>query len=174
MRTISKPVSLRSGAIELGEVLLDIGRHQGRGLRDPLSQSMEAEFTPAQIHSLVWLGFDGPLTMGDLARRCCITEKTITGIVDRMERLGLFQRARDQADRRVVRVQLLRKGEAAFQKLRENMIRRLERMLAMLEPDDRRGLLKIFEKLRDRLAAGDEGVRGRHPKGAPKGSKEGA
>ncbi len=173
MQTISKPVRLRSEAISLGKLLLDIGRR--RGLRDPLSQSIEAEFTPAQIHSLMWLGFDGPLTMGDLARRCGITVKTITGVVDRMERLGLFKRARNQTDRRVVRVQLQAKGETAFKALRENMIGKLECMLALLDPDARRGLLEIFAKLRDRLAAVNEEPRAKRLKGTLKGpSKEGA
>jgi DNA-binding MarR family transcriptional regulator len=150
MRNVSKDGSLRAQAIELGRLLLDIGRK--RGLRDPLSSSIEAEFTPAQIHSILWLGFDGPLTMGELARRCGITEKTITGIVDRMERLGLFQRVRDLVDRRVVRVQLLPGGERAFRTVRDGMLAKLSAMLEMLDPDDRKGILRIFEKLRDRAA----------------------
>jgi DNA-binding MarR family transcriptional regulator len=159
MRNVSKDGSLRTEAIALGRLLLDIGRK--RGLRDPLSSHIEAEFTPAQIHSLVWLGFDGPLTMGELARRCGITEKTITGLVDRMERLGMLQRERDLGDRRVVHVQLLPEGECAFRKLRDGMVAKLSRMLAMLDPDDRKGLLRIFEKLRDRVAQGapEDGAR---------------
>lgn len=150
MRNISKVGNLRSDAIELGKCLLEIGRK--RGLRDPLACSIEAEFTHVQIHSLTWLGFDGPLTMGELARRCAITEKTITGIVDRMERLKLFVRVRDSEDRRVVRVKLTEQGETAFLEMRESMVNKLVTILQLLDRDDRKGLLRIFSKLSDRLA----------------------
>lgn len=150
MRNISKEGSLRSEAIELGKCLLEIGRK--RGLRDPLASSIEAEFTHPQIHCVTWLGFDGPLTMGELARRCGITEKTITGIVDRMERLSLFVRVRNDEDRRVVRVKLTKEGEAAFLKMREGMVAKLVGILQLLDPEDRKGLLRIFSNLKDRIA----------------------
>jgi DNA-binding MarR family transcriptional regulator len=156
MRNIHKEGSLRLAAIELGKCLLDIGRR--RTLRDPLASSMEmeAEFTPPQLHSLTWLGFDGPLTMGELARRCAITEKTITGVVDRMERLNLFHRERDLEDRRMVRVRLTKQGEATFAKLRENVVAKLAGLLQLLDPEDRKGLQRIFENLRDRMDVGVE------------------
>ncbi len=153
MRNISKEGSLRADAIALGECLLALGRK--RGLRDPLSSSIEVAFTGPQVHSLTWLGFDGPLTMGELARRCGITEKTITGIVDRMEKLSLFVRERDDHDRRVVRVKLTKDGDAAFQHMREAMLEKLVAMLQLLDPDDRKGLLRIFQKLNDRVANRD-------------------
>lgn len=151
MRNTSKSKSL-AAARRLGDLLTDIGRQ--RGLRDPILGECAAgsDFTPSQIHALMWLGTDGALTMGELARRSSITEKTITGVVDRLERDGLLQRVRDQADRRVVRVVLTKKGSAAYEDLSGHIQEHLGEFLSLLEPDDREALFRILEKLRDRLA----------------------
>src|SRR4051812_31194817 len=77
----------------LGQLLLQLGRV--RPLRDPIGQALAAmNINPAQMHTMLWLGSDGPLTMGEIARRLGITEKTVTGIVDRLERDKYCQRVR--------------------------------------------------------------------------------
>lgn len=132
--------------------MLSIGRQ--KSLRDPLVGECAAElkFTASQIHVVMWLGVDGPLTMGDLARRVCITEKTITGVIDRLERDGYLQRVRDQSDRRVIRVILTKKGETEFHRLNEHVTEQIERFLSLLDKGDREALFRILEKLRDRVA----------------------
>src|SRR5688500_5634804 len=90
--------------------LAAIGRRNS--LRDPVaSMTADMGLGPAQIHALMWLREDGPLTMGVLAQRCGVTDKTITGVVDRLERDGYVGRERDLEDRRVVRVALVKKGK---------------------------------------------------------------
>src|SRR5689334_18604765 len=96
----------------LKELLLGLGRR--RPLRDPLSSGAELELAGPQLHTMVWLGHDGPLTMGELARRLGVTEKGFTGIADRLEKHGYCQRERDTNDRRVVRLRLTSKGESFF------------------------------------------------------------
>ena len=45
-----------------------------RSLRDPVAASCEElGLTAPQVHALLWLGHDGPLTMGELARRVAVT-----------------------------------------------------------------------------------------------------
>ena len=101
MRNIS---GLDDAARRMLELLVAVGRRNS--LRDPLAQLTETlELTPPQLHGVMWLGQDGPLPMGELARRVGVTEKTITGIVDRLEREGYAQRERDPGDRRVVHVE---------------------------------------------------------------------
>ena len=46
----------------------------------------------------------GPMTAGELSRRCGITTGGMTGMLDRLERMGLATRAHDPADRRRVLV----------------------------------------------------------------------
>ena len=89
MRTIERD------ARAVRERLIVLARR--RSLRDPVAASCDAlGLTAPQIHALLWLGHDGPLTMGELARRISVTEKTVTGIVDRLERDGFLHRERDR------------------------------------------------------------------------------
>lgn len=152
MQDISEVDSLGDDAERMRELLIALGRR--RPLRDPISTTMEEmELTPPQLHALLWLGHDGPLTMGDLARRSGITEKTITGVVDRLERLGLAERVRGEADRRVVRARLTRKGGSTYRRLDVLMRQKLRQLLGRLDAADRRDLFRIIGNLLSSLAA---------------------
>jgi DNA-binding MarR family transcriptional regulator len=109
--------------------------------------------TPAQLHIVLWLGTDGALTMGELARRVAVTEKTITGVVDRLERDGLVQRERVSADRRVVQVILAPRGARLFRQIDGDIEAKLTQFLGLLEAVDRQHLVRMLEKLTAKLAA---------------------
>jgi DNA-binding MarR family transcriptional regulator len=57
----------------------------------------------------------GPSSAGEIARHTGLTSGAVTGLIDRLERLGLVERAADPADRRkvVVRVREDRIGPIA-------------------------------------------------------------
>ncbi|BDG03032.1 MarR family winged helix-turn-helix transcriptional regulator [Anaeromyxobacter oryzae] len=153
MRTIrgSGKSGLAADAARIRELLTLISRR--RSLRDPIAASCEAtNLTPVQIHILLWLGNDGALTMGELARRVAVTEKTITGIVDRLERDRLVRRSRDPVDRRVVHVSLAHAGEALSSRIDAEIDRKLVDFLGLLDAPDRSHLVHILEKLEARLA----------------------
>ncbi|HEX8818729.1 MAG TPA: MarR family transcriptional regulator [Archangium sp.] len=127
-------------------LLFSLGRLHS--LRDPLASSCErTPLTAPQIHALLWLGQDEALTMGELARRLGITEKTVTGVVDRLEREGHVQRERDPEDRRVVRCRLTAAGTRVYRKLDRTVLQGMGRMLERLDANDRRALFRILEKL---------------------------
>lgn len=148
MRTIPDPVLADARALR--QTLIDIGRR--RSLRDPIFATCEAlELTPPQFHSLLWLGHDGPLAMRELARLLGISDKTVTGVVDRLERRGYVQRLRDAADRRVIRVKLTRKGVATWKKLDAQIEAGITLVLGLLSAEDRRDLMRIFTNLGERV-----------------------
>ena len=113
----------------------------------------DLDLTPAQLHIVMWLGNDGALTMGELARRVAMTEKTITGVVDRLERDALVRRERDPVDRRVVHVRMARRGGALYRRIDAGIASKLAGFLALLDAEDRRNLVRMVEKLTAKLAA---------------------
>ena len=138
--------SLEEEARELLGLLVSIGRRGG--FRDPLATLFEnSGLTPGQFHSINWLGLDGDLTMGQLAHRLGVSEKTVTGIVDRLERGGYAERRRRDDDRRVVFVALTRKGAAIFRRMERQIIARTKAMLAVLEEGERRVVRRLIERL---------------------------
>jgi DNA-binding MarR family transcriptional regulator len=164
MRNIVGKGSLKRDADLLEGRILALARL--RPLRDPVAATCEhLALTPPQIHALLWLGEDGPLTMGELARRVAVTEKTVTGIVDRLERDGHLARERDPSDRRVVRTRLTAQGESAYRRIDGEIHASVQRVLELLDPADRRALLRIVNRIIERLGV-EDAAPARRPRGA--------
>ncbi|WP_239014595.1 MarR family winged helix-turn-helix transcriptional regulator [Archangium violaceum] len=145
-RNVSRSEGADGDVDRFRRLLFTLGRLHS--LRDPLARSCERmELTAPQIHALLWLGQDGALTMGELARRLGITEKTVTGVVDRLEREGHVQRERSPEDRRVIRCRLTASGSRLHRKLDRTVVQDMGRMLEHLDTTDRRALFRILEKL---------------------------
>jgi DNA-binding MarR family transcriptional regulator len=129
----------------LKDLLLELGRR--RPLRDPLSSGAELELAGPQLHAIVWLGHDGPLTMGDLARRLGVSQKGVTGLADRLEEHGYCEREADERDRRVVRLRLTGKGMEFFKHALHRMEKKLAFLLDVLSAADREALFRIVSRL---------------------------
>jgi DNA-binding MarR family transcriptional regulator len=147
MRTISQPGRAAvADARRLRRLLAATMRR--RSLRDPIAAACAAHHLSApQVHTVLALGAEGALTMGDLARRVAVTEKTVTGLVDRLERDGLVARRRDEADRRIIHVALTAAGKALHRRLDAGLLRALALLLGRLDGADRRDLFRIAGKL---------------------------
>ncbi len=149
-RNIPNEEELAGDVARLQQLFLALGRR--RSLRDPIASICEElQFTPPQVHALLWLGQDGMLTMGELARRLGVTEKTVTGVVDRLEREGHVLRERITTDRRVVRCRLTEAGQQTYQLLHGLVNEAMVQMLGLLDGSDRKALFRILEKLLRRL-----------------------
>jgi DNA-binding MarR family transcriptional regulator len=145
-RNVSTTEGTTGDVDRLQRLLFALGRLHS--LRDPLARRCERmDLTAPQIHALLWLGKDGALTMGELAQRLGITEKTVTGVVDRLEREGHVRRERSPKDRRVICCRLTATGTRLSRKLDKTVVQDMERMLEHLDATDRRALFRILEKL---------------------------
>jgi len=129
----------------LKDLLLELGRR--RPLRDPLSSKAELELAGPQLHIIVWLGHDGALTMGELARRLGVSQKGVTGLADRLEEHGYCEREADDRDRRVVRLRLTGKGQEFFNVAQVRMDEKLGFLLGVLSAADREALFRIISRV---------------------------
>src|SRR5690349_9535079 len=129
----------------LRELVLGFSRR--RSLRDPVAAMCEeTQLTAPQIHAILWLGHDGPLTMGEIGQRVGVTEKAVTGLVDRLAAERYVERVRDAADRRVVRAQLTARGAEIHGELDRHVREKLAAVLGQLDAADRKALYRILEK----------------------------
>jgi DNA-binding MarR family transcriptional regulator len=135
---------LVSGVVQLANLLL-------RRLA-PLFE--KANVTPQQWLVLLALaGEQAPVTQVALARRLAVTKQNMTGMMARLEQLGLAERHGDPADLRSSRVQLSRRGRGVVDRYRpaydawlaslggsagdrdlQTLRRTVERLIAELEP----------------------------------------
>lgn len=66
------------------------------------------------------------MTIGDLSNKMYLAFSTTTDLVDRMEKNQLVQRVRNEQDRRVVQIHLLKEGERIIEEVivkRQNYLR---------------------------------------------------
>lgn len=87
----------------------------------------------------------GPLTAGELARATGLTTGAVTTVVDRMERAGLAQRARDPHDRRKVIVMLTPEAEAAIAELFVPLVEEVHSALEDLTDEQVDAVVRFLE-----------------------------
>jgi DNA-binding MarR family transcriptional regulator len=79
----------------------------------------KAKITPQQWSVISALSNEeAPITLVALSRRLGVTKQNMTGMMARLEQLGLAERHDDPQDLRSSRVQLTRRGRALVEKLR--------------------------------------------------------
>lgn len=78
----------------------------------------KAGVTPQQWGVLsVVAGAGAPMTLAAVARELAVTKQNMTGMVERLEQLGLVERIDDPTDLRSSRVQLTRRGRTVIERV---------------------------------------------------------
>ena len=144
MLTMAGERDLVSGVIQLANLLT-------RRLAPVFDK---AKITPQQWSVLSALSdADAPVTLVALSRRLAVTKQNMTGMIARLEQLGVAERQGDPNDLRSSRVSLTRRGRTLVEKVRpaydewvrslatgdlserdlQNLTRTVERLIGQLE-----------------------------------------
>ena len=134
---------LVSGVVQLANVLT---RRLG-----PVFQ--RAGVTPQQWGVLSVIGeSDTPMTLASVARSMRVSKQNMTGMIARLEQLGLAERAGDPNDLRSSRVQLTRRGRAVVEKNRSAYDEWLKKIGGGSVSDrDLQSLARTIDKLIDAI-----------------------
>jgi len=103
--------------------------------------------TPPQLTALQVLQRNGNITIGELGEKMYLAYSTATDLIDRMERNELVQRIRDSNDRRVVRLQILPKGEKLVDEVIARRKQYLAGILVEVNEEDRIHLVDSLKRL---------------------------
>lgn len=80
----------------------------------------KAGITPQQWGVLLAIGASSEaFSLAALARKLGVTKQNMTGMVDRLEQIGLIEREEDPSDLRSSRLKLSRRGRAALDKFKQ-------------------------------------------------------
>jgi DNA-binding MarR family transcriptional regulator len=88
-----------------------------------------------------------PMAMSQTAHLMKHTTAAATGLVDRLEKLGLIIRKQGPKDRRKVMVHITEKGQALVQEIRQDMIQNLLRLMGHLDESEQASWVRIYEKI---------------------------
>jgi len=114
--------------------------------------------TGPQLMILQEIGYAGETSVGEVAKAMSLSQGTVTGILERMEKRGLVSRRRSDSDRRVVLAALTETGNTVLEKapplMQEDFVERfnsleaweqamilstLQRLVAIMDGSDIRG-----------------------------------
>jgi DNA-binding MarR family transcriptional regulator len=109
--------------------------------------------TPPQLTALQVLQRNGNITIGELGEKMYLAYSTATDLIDRMERNELVQRIRDSNDRRVVRLQILPKGEILVDEVIARRKQYLAGILIEVNEEDRIHLVESLKRLDEIMKA---------------------
>ena len=95
---------------------------------------------------------EGPMSQRALCGRLRIDKSPMVGLVDDLERLGLAERRRSDADRRVQDIHLTARGRDAVRRVIELADAQNERTFGMLDDDERAQLHGLLLRVAEATA----------------------
>jgi DNA-binding MarR family transcriptional regulator len=115
----------------------------------------KAKITPQQWAVLTTLADEEePATLVAVARRLLVTKQNMTGMIARLEDLGLAERHGDPSDLRSSRVQLTRRGRTLVERVRPAYEAWIASLAEGLPERDVQSLARTVERLIERLEQG--------------------
>ena len=115
---------------------------------------MDLTFPQAMV--LTVLGEDGPVPISTLAERTGSANSTVSGIVDRLEKLGLAKRQRSETDRRVIYVSATEKYAALRDKAVTDVNSYFTALMGNMPEEDRKLVAAALQKLDEALSQVEE------------------
>lgn len=106
-------------SIEIIKALKQIGKCMKKTVE---AQCKDGNITGPQGMLLGTLAHHGKMKISDLSERLTLSNSTVSGIVDRLEKQGLVERIRSDEDRRVVYVNIT----PAYKKSAQEQFKRIE------------------------------------------------
>ena len=100
-----KPIQEGKQAL-VGRLMLAMRRSSAAGVLHGQAIARKVGVNSSDLECLDLILLNGPSTAGEIARRTGLTSGAVTGLIDRLERLGLVERAADPDDRRKVLVRV--------------------------------------------------------------------
>ncbi|WP_297198915.1 MarR family winged helix-turn-helix transcriptional regulator [uncultured Flavonifractor sp.] len=127
---------------------LRVTQHMSQQFRSHFGR-MDLTFPQAMV--LTVLGEDGPVPISTLAERTGSANSTVSGIVDRLEKLGLAKRQRSETDRRVIYVSATEKYAALRDKAATDVRSYFSTLMEHMSEEDRALVASALQKLEEAL-----------------------
>ncbi|KPV47527.1 MULTISPECIES: MarR family transcriptional regulator [Acidiplasma] len=93
----------------------------------------------------------GPLPMIELANINMVTQGWITGVIDKLEKLGYVRRERSSEDRRIIKIQITSKGKDEYMRVEELHIKFIENTLRDFNDEEKYNMIRFLKKIQENV-----------------------
>ena len=129
--------------MNIPELLTDLTTHYNALIRHYASR---LSLTAPQAFHLLSVSADG-ISMSGLAHKLGLDNSTLTRNIQKLDKLGLVLRKRDDYDKRVFRVHLTKKGRVIVEQFENLLLDLNHSMLKHIDLDDQENIPEMLEKL---------------------------
>ena len=129
-----------------GRLMLALRRSSAAGVLHGQAIARRVGVNSSDLECLDLILMSGPSTAGDIARHTGLTSGAVTGLIDRLERLGLVERAADAADRRKVLVRVREDRIGAIAALYTPLEKAMQALLAGYSKEEFTTLIDFAER----------------------------
>ena len=136
-----------------GRLMLALRRSSAAGVLHGQAVARRVGVNSTDLECLDLILMSGPSTAGEIARHTGLTSGAVTGLIDRLERLGLVERAADPADRRKVLVRVRGDKIGAIAALYTPLEKSMQALLAGYSREELKILIDFAEKSSELLQA---------------------
>jgi len=130
-------------------LMLALRRSSAAGVLHGQAIAKRVGVNPSDMECLDLILMNGPSTAGEIARHTGLTSGAVTGLIDRLERLGLVERAADANDRRKVLVRVREDRIAPIASLFTPMEKSVQALLAGYSREELTLLIDFAERAGD-------------------------
>jgi DNA-binding MarR family transcriptional regulator len=142
----TKKASQESKQAVIGRLMPAMRRSSAAGVLHGQAIARKVGINSSDLECLDLILLNGPSTAGDIARRTGLTSGAVTGLIDRLERLGLVERTADAHDRRKVLVRVREDKIGPVGELFAPLERSIQAVLAGYSREELKTLLDFFER----------------------------
>jgi len=127
--------------LTVSRIMKRINKHLGQDMED------RYDLTGPQMFTLWQLKESGPMSMGEFSEMLAVTHGVATRMVDRLIDKGMVERSRDEVDRRVVRVSVTERGDAAAMEAISSALEIIRNVFKGVPQSDRDEYLSLLERI---------------------------
>lgn len=136
-----------------GRLMLALRRSSAAGVLHGQAVARRVGVNSSDLECLDLILMSGPSTAGEIARHTGLTSGAVTGLIDRLERLGLVERTADPADRRKVLVRVREDKIGPIAQLYAPLEKAMQSLLAGYSREELKVLIDFADKSGDLLQA---------------------
>jgi DNA-binding MarR family transcriptional regulator len=142
----TKKTSQESKQALVGRLMPAMRRSSAAGVLHGQAIARKVGINSSDLECLDLILLNGPSTAGEIARRTGLTSGAVTGLIDRLERLGLVERMADAHDRRKVLVRVREDKIGPIGALFAPLEKSMQTILAGYSREELGMLLDFFER----------------------------